>query len=268
MTSKKKFFPSSSAFMMGDVVVTKYNSGCLRSILAKANGVRDGEIADIYQQVGRVAEDAHEIKLIADNVRYDRELPLSFQLSDKVEYSGRVDFYIKDTAVHEIKAHISRNTRREVIRNRSYITSHLAQLVSYMVRLRAPNGRIICSYYEDDDGTLVCQESRTFEVTIDDDGSILVDDSPSGYYVPDLLAHQQAAVKVLETGEIAPRPANWNQKYGGPCNLCPFKTACDKHDSEATTTEQFLKDCQSSVANQPAKQPPVAFSVKKKKEKK
>lgn len=268
MTSKKKFFPSSSAFMMGDVVVTKYNSGCLRSILAKANGVRDGEIADIYQQVGRVAEDAHEIKLIADNVRYDRELPLSFQLSDKVEYSGRVDFYIKDEAVHEIKGHISKNTRREVIRNGVYNISYLAQLVSYMVRLRVVSGRLICSYFEDDGGTLVCQESRTFEVTIDDDGSILVDSDPSGYYVADLLAHQQAAVKVLTTGEIAPRPANWNQKYGGPCNLCPFKTACDKHDREPSTTEQFLTDCQSSVQSAPKKASPTVFSVKKRKEKK
>lgn len=264
-----KFYPSSSAFMLGDQVVTKYNSGCLRSILIKANGVRDGELAPILERLGKVAEAAHAKDLTDAGKAYDTELPIKSALSEYVEYSGRADFVVRGketTVVHEVKGHLSKNTRRDVIRQGKYNPSHLAQLVSYMVQLRTPFGNLVCGYYEetwDEEPSLVRQEARTFLVEITDDGQIYVDDTPSGYSVADLLAHQRAAVKCLEKAEIGPRPAEWQQKYTSPCFYCPFKTACDEHDAKGMSTVVFLQSARDAVANAVPKKPQVAFKMKK-----
>ena len=263
------FYPSSSAFMIGDLVVTKYNSGCLRSILIKANGIREGEIAPIYQQVGALAENLHASELDAAGKSYEREVVIRVPLSTAVTYSGRADFVLDGEIVDEVKGHISKNTRRDVIRKGEYNVSYLAQLVSYMVKLRCPRGRLVCGYFEEDaDGSLIKQEERVFRVEIDDEAGIDVDGEPSGYCVADLLAHQRAAVRVLETGEIAARPDKWNQKYGGPCTQCPFKSACDKHDKEPSGTQAFLQTARSCLEELQPKAPPVAFKVKLRKAKK
>ncbi len=265
-----KFYPSSSAFMLGDTVVTKYNSGCLRSILIKANGIREDDISSVYQDVGAAAEDNHEQTLIAKGLPYIKELVVKAPLSKfGVQYSGRVDFYVNDNEVHEVKGLTSKNTRRDVIRQGKYNVSYLAQVVSYMVKLRVSHGELICGYFEDDEGQLICQESRTFKVELDaHQGDIWVDGEPSGYCVADLLAHQQAAVEVLETGVIAGRPEKAYQKYDSPCTYCPFKEACDRHDKEGLTTEQFLWAAQDAVDGLESKPPPLVNKVKKPRAKK
>lgn len=263
------FYPSSSAFMVGDVVVTKYDSGCLRSILIKSKGIREKEIAPIYQKVGALAENLRAAELDASGREYEREVVLRTPLSPAVMFSGRADFVVNGEIVDEVKGHISKNTRRDVIRKGEYNLSYLAQLVSYMVRLRLDKGRLICGYFEEDvDGSLIKQEERTFKVEIGDDGGISVDSEPSGYCVADLLAHQQAAVKVLETDEVGPRPDKWNQKYGGPCTLCPFQSACDKYDRDGITTKEFFTTAQSCLDDAPPKPSPAPFKVTKLKGKK
>lgn len=264
-----KFYPSSSAFMLGDSVVTKYNSGCLRSILIKANGVRDEDIAPVYEAVGRASEAHHAKDLTEEGRAYEEEVVLKAPLSEHVEYSGRADFVVqgKDGIfVDEVKGHISKNTRRDVIRQGKYNPSYLAQLVSYMLHLRTQRGRLICGYYEEsweDEPYLVRQEERTFQVEIEDSGQICVDGEPSGYCVADLLAHRQAAVKCMESAQIAPRPDKWDHKYESPCTYCPFKAACDEHDQLGTSVVVFLQSARDSVANAQPKEAPTAFKMKK-----
>lgn len=262
-----KFYPSSSAFMVGDLVITKYDSGCLRSILIRANGIRTGAIPELYQRCGATAEVQHAADLKAKGVTFIREMGLKAQLTPNVEYSGRADFVCQvpniGTVVDECKGHTSKDTRRSVIRNGEYNISYLAQLVSYMVRLRTQKGRLVCGYYEEDErGQLVRQEERTFKVEIDEDGAILVDGVSSTYSVTDLLAHQRAAARVLENQEIAPRPDKAAQKYGGPCSYCPFKAACDAHDLSPSTTDEFLALAQAAVDSLPPKTVPTAFKIK------
>lgn len=270
-----KFYPSSSAFMVGDLVITKYNSGCLRSILIQSHGIREGDIPDAYQRVGAEHERMHARDLEEQGISFVREVVLKAQLSENVEYSGRCDFAVTfpkaGLVIDECKGHTSKNTRRDVIRNGEYNVSYLAQLVSYMVKLRTQKGRLVCGYYEettDEPPVLVRQEERTFKVEIGDDGSIDVDGVPSGYCVADLLAHQRAVVRVLENQEVAARPDKWNQKYGGPCTYCPFKVACDKYDAEGGSTEEFLVSAQAAVDALPPKPEPTVNKISKRKPKK
>ncbi len=263
----KKFYPSNSGFMIGDLVITKYNSGCLRSILIQSRGIREGDIPQLYMDCGRAAEDQHAADLRAQGIPFVPEMGLKAQLSPNVEYSGRADFVCQmptaGTVVDECKGHTSKNTRRDVIRKGEYNVSYLAQLVSYMLRLRTQKGRLVCGYYEEDPtGQLVRQEERTFKVEIDDDGSILVDGVSCGFAVSDLLAHQRAAARVLEHGEIAQRPDKAAQKYGGPCTYCPFKAACDQYDASGGDTEHFLSLAQTALDALPPKPEPKAFKVK------
>jgi hypothetical protein len=262
----KKFYPSSSAFMVGGAVVTKYNSGCLRSILIQSHDIRDGEIPQLYIDCGAEHERVYEADLKAKGIPYVREMTIKAPLTPNVEYSGRADFVChsgESTVVVECKGHTSKNTRRDVIRKGEYNISYLAQLVSYMVKLRTPRGRLICGYYEEDDGgKLHKQEERTFKVEIDDSGAIHVDGCSSGYGVDDLLAHQRAAVRVLEDQEVASRPDKAHLKFGGPCSLCPFRAACDLYDASPTGTEEFLQMAQEAVDRLPPRAEPVAFKIK------
>jgi hypothetical protein len=176
---------------------------------------------------------------------------------------------VAGTVVDEVKGHTSKNTRRDVIRKGEYNVSYLAQLVSYMTRLRTQKGRLVCGYYEDDGGRLVRQEARIFKVEIDDEGSILVDGVSSGYGVADLLAHQRAAARVLETQEVAARPDKANLRFGGPCTYCPFNAACDKFDAGAEgpaallpAGEALVYLAKRAIEALPIKDAPTAFKVK------
>lgn len=259
--------------MVGDTVVTKYNSGCLRSILIQSHGIREGDIPEAYQRVGAEHERQHAEDLKDAGIPFVREMVIKAQLSANVEYSGRADFVCTipnvGTVIDECKGHSSKNTRRDVIRNGEYNISYLAQIVSYMTRFRTQKGRLVCGYYEEtEDGALVRQEERTFKVEIDDAGGIDVDAVPSGYSVADLLAHQRAAVRVLENQEVATRPDKWNQKFGGPCTFCPFKAACDQYDAQGGSVEAFLSSAQAAVDALPPKKEPEIHRVSKRKSKK
>lgn len=263
----KKFYPSSSAFLVGGAVVTKYNSGCLRSILAQSHGIREGEIAQLHIDVGAEHERVHEAELKTKGVPYVREMVIRAPITPEVEYSGRADFVCQvpgvGTVVDECKGHTSKNTRRDVIRNGEYNISYLAQLCSYMVRLRTQKGRLVCGYYEQDEaGKLHRQEERTFRVEIEDDGSIMVDGASSGYAVTDLLAHQAEAARVLAAQEVGPRPDKAGLKFGGPCSFCPFKAACDYYDASGGSTEDFLESARTAIANLPPKPAPEATKIK------
>lgn len=237
---RKRLYPSSSAFMLGELVVTEYDSGCLRSILLAANGART-TIPEIYERVGAAHEVWYEENVLKKDPRilnYATEVPIKQPIDgvEGVTYSGRMDVLAAHdkvgVVIHETKGTISKNTRLSVIRKGKVKLNQLAQLVSYMIAKECPRGKLIAGYYEEDgDGTLVHQEGREFKVEIDDEGAIIVDGVPSGYSVLDQIRHRQAAAKVIASPHVAARPDKWDQKWGGPCTNCTFREVCDKFDN-------------------------------------
>jgi hypothetical protein len=245
----KKLYPSSSAFMLGELVVTEYESGCLRAILLADNGART-PIPSIYEKVGAAHEDWYETQLKQDPrlITYSREVPIKFPVPgvEGVQYSGRIDVlsaYEKAGVVlHETKGTISKNTRLSVIRKGKVKLNHLAQLISYMIAKETTKGKIVAGYYEQDEaGNLMHQEGREFKVEIDSEGAILVDGAPTGYSVFDQIAHRTAAAKVLVGDTVPARPDKWDQKWGGPCTNCFNRDNCDKFDrGEIDGREAFI----------------------------
>lgn len=245
---KKRLYPSSSAFMWGDTVLTEYDSGCLRSILLRAHGAVTS-IPKVFERVGAAHEDWYENVLKQDPtlITFSREVVIKQPIegAEGVLYSGRMDVlaaHKAGTVIHETKGTISKNSRLSVIRKGLVKLNQLAQLVSYMIVKQVPRGKLVVGYYEEDEhGALVHQEGREFKVEIDDSGSILVDGTPSGYSVFDQIAHRQAAAKVLAGNVVAARPDKWDQKWGGPCGNCVFKSACDRYDQgQFATVEEYI----------------------------
>lgn len=271
----KKLYPSSAAFMLGDVVVTEYDSGCLRKILLTANGVK-GPFPAIYGRVGAVHEIMHEqeIREDADIESFLRELPIRIPIEDfpQVQYSGRMDFVCKyvdrKEVIHETKGTISKNTRRET-RKGNWKSNQLAQLVSYMIARQTPWGKLVAGYYEANDaGELVRTEQHVFKVWIDDDGAIWVDGKPTGFTVHDQIAHRTAAAQVISDDVIGPRPDKWDDKYKGPCRSCMHRDTCTLVDQgRVASAAQFIamgkEDAQKAFRE--AKPDPVPNKLKVKK---
>lgn len=236
----KKIHGSSSAFAWGRIVFTEYKGGCLRTILLNSYGVREGDIQEKYKILGALNEERHEEILKESGVKYDREFVVKQAVPSNptVSFSGRVDFVQhldSGIVVEELKSTDNKNKLREVIKNGTWVTENLAQLVSYMVALRTPIGRLIYTYYDLDKttGKYEAKKDRAFEVVIDDAGRICVDSAPTRFTVHDQIAHTQAAAKVIETGEIWDRPYHWNMPFKSPCIYCPFSGTCDAYDAGA-----------------------------------
>jgi hypothetical protein len=239
----KKIHPSSAAFMIGDLVMTDYDSGCLRSILLAHNGARSESIPKVYAEVGAAHENWIEANVLKPDKRlvvYAREVPIKMPVPgcEDVLYSGRMDVlacYVEvGQVILETKGTISKNTRLSVIRKGLVKLNHLAQLTSYMIAKRITRGKIIAGYYERDPDTLefVHCEGREFKVEIADDGGIVVDGFPTAWTVADQLRHRLAAARVLSAETVPPRPDKATQAFGGPCSKCLFKSVCDNYDNQ------------------------------------
>ncbi len=248
-----KLYPSSAAFVLGDTVVTEYDSGCLRKILLTSKGVR-GDIPAVYMRVGAVHEDNYAAGManMQDVATFLREVPIKAPVPgyETVMYSGRADFIADHRiavtgklggklieVIHETKATISKTTRLKVIRKGLVKTNQLAQLVSYMIQRQTPYGILFVGYYEENaEGELVCTESRRFKIFIDDEGAVYIDGMPSGFTAQDQIAHRIAAARVLTEDVIGERPDGWNAPYSGPCVRCPHKMTCILVDTGSIST--------------------------------
>lgn len=242
----KKLYPSSSAFMWGDVVFTDYDSGCLRSILIKSH-LKTPDIDPLYTELGALHEDNYEAEHLKD-VPHEKEKPFKVEVLDGVVLSGRIDFLTPDK-VHECKSTVSKSTAISWA-NGKFKTGHLAQTVAYMVQEGIPQGRIICGFYvQDKEGKAKRIVETFFEVSLSEDGVILVNGKPTGFTVSDQLRHRYRAARVLQTQEfVSDRPAGWNQTWGSPCGFCAFRPTCDKYDNnQLTTLSQIIESAQNDL---------------------
>lgn len=242
---------SSSAFAWGDMIFTDYSTGCLRKILIQSRGY-ESQIDPKYGIVGKLNEDRHEARLKGRT--FTREPEFSHPLAQGVKIKGHADFLIfGDDAcpdsVDELKSVQSTNSRLRYIRKGDYLPENLAQLVCYMWAFNVVDGRLIYTFWEQDDetGEWEANEERIFKVHIDVFGRISVDSKTTKYTVYDLLSHQAQAADVIATGKVAQRPLNHDAPFVSPCAYCVFKTVCDKYDSgEIESSEAFVtlaKEC-------------------------
>lgn len=243
----KKIYASSSAFAWGQLVFTDSKAGCVRSILLSANGVREGDIDIKHQIRGKLNEDLYEEKLKASGINYIKEHPITAKVPgySNIIVSGRVDYLEhreRGDEIAELKSTESDSVKREVIIKGKPKVTHLAQAVSYMVMLKVPVAKLICTAYDNDNGTYVASKERMFEITLDDAGRVCVDSTPSGFSVSDLYTHQILAARMISEHRVGPRPKDHDAAFGSPCNFCVWKDACEAYDKGAieSTTDSFI----------------------------
>lgn len=250
-TSKLKIYPSASGFVRGQGVITEYNSGCLRYIVASQDTIRK-TIDPKFMKVGEVHENRHAEALGASMKL--REEPIKVEINNKVVLSGRADFITSDDSIHETKATLSKNFRRDVIRKGKYKLSHLAQTVCYMLHFKLNRAKIVTGYYEEDTSPsgqafYAFREGRDFAITLDEHGEVYVDGEDSGYSVSDQYKHTLAVAEVLVSGEIKDRPIN-HVDFTGPCFFCPLKLLCKSYDKGEVDQKGFKAKAKQIINSQ------------------
>lgn len=208
--------------------MTQYNSGCLRSIVLEQLTGYKSDIDPIYQLLGA----HHEVQVeaaLGDKVR-DREFVIKAPITERVIYSGRADFILKDGTIIEAKASLAKGKyKREALPK----PSHISQVVSYMMQLEQPYAEIHWGHYKAKGEAFELTGEAIYKLELSDQGQVVIDGEGTQYYAQDQLAHMRAAARALESGDwrSVPKPYNWEAKFGSPCHFCPFnKTHCNKGD--------------------------------------
>ncbi len=242
MTKIYKLYPSSSGFANSEnSYVVDYNSACLRYILPayEANRV---EIKPIYGRIGAIHEDRHAA-VLGERMAH-RELPIKVNYSENIQYSGRADFITVEDEIHETKASLSKNFLYSVIRKKKVKLSHLAQLVSYLIHFNKSVGKIVTGFYKhnEEKDTIEFKEGADFDVKIEENGDIYVDNKKYIYTRQNQEQYLQMAINTIKTGEIPKqRPSNY-MEFMGPCAFCPLKVLCKVYDKDKVTSEVFKQE--------------------------
>jgi len=226
---------------MGRLAIMEYNSSCFRYLLVQHNSPFRPDIHPIYAEVGAFHEDYYEQRN-EDRIA-EREVVLKEQITDHALLSGRIDIVFTDGSFGETKATLSKTARREVIRKGNFKLSHLTQVVTYMIFSEVQKGSIIVGYYEQTEaGEWKLCEERTFEVTIDNDGEILVDGKKTTYNVQNVLKFIYKQADILHNRKVVKhRPMGLNP-FNSPCKFCPLKDVCDKYDTCGMEDEDFIDE--------------------------
>lgn len=250
---KMRFSPSSAGFMWGNAVITDYPSACLRSIMLASRGVRI-PIHPIYGELGEAHENWYANQL-GDSCA-SREQVIKGQVTSAVTYSGRCDFTTKDGVIHECKSTPAR-------KDCSYKRNHLAQLVSYMLRLEVPKGVIAVGYYIKPKDVFEQAAFKSYQVDVQDDGGVWVDDNYTGFMARDVIHHEKAAARAIELGMIEARPYA-ESAFKSPCRLCPFAKVCDRHDAgELQSHAAFVEAAHQAVTDYQPSEPKIRKRVAK-----
>ena len=209
--------------------------------MLRAHGI-ENPVDDIRTQktfnVGFLNEDLfvkHYMSQLPHCVDYAIDEPIT----EKINFEGHADV-VTDDLVFELKSVTSRNTWEQVRKGTPKI-SNVAQCVNYMVSREVQRGYLVYSLYAYVQGLEL--PDIFFEITIDDDGNIMVNGKETGYHVEHIVADRQTKARVLEDNTVFPdRPVAAKKGDKSPCFYCPFKMVCDRWDKgELETTEEFLQ---------------------------
>lgn len=226
-----RIYPSSAAFMTGDLVITQYPSGCLRSLLLASEGVKEPFNQD-HSERGAANEERYERALMAAGTDFAREVPFQIQIAPDAIVSGRIDFLLADQRIDELKSTESTNVIRDVITNGKFKPANVAQLVVYLMAKSLTFGNLIYSAYKRDKKTkeLVHVADRCFSVQLMTNGDIYVDEKKFEYAAGDVVSHLLATARVVRNRSVASRPY-MHASFDGPCKFCVFAPTCDLFDA-------------------------------------
>lgn len=271
----KNYNPSSAGFLTGGgLAVTKYESGCLRGVLAKKNGART-KFPSILAEMGAKFEELSEVWL-RDNYP-DWDLAVEEVLKGpcvglpEETFSGRKDFTLRKdgtTIIVECKSMMSSTSRLNVIRKGIMNPSQIAQLISYMIQEKQTKGMMMFGYYEIDPetGEMWCPNAfrdqgnikkanfAVYRVEITDEGKILIEDQEFEYDVYQCIEHRNAVMDVLKNKTVGLRPFKSHEEYSSPCNYCVFKDVCTDYDTsvisgDPMTADKFIENCITAASN-------------------
>lgn len=254
---------NSIAYIKNGVLYSDNDSGCLRRILLRSEGV-DVPVTDQKTQnvfsLGHLSEEYFgEVSTTATSEDYIREKPVSEQLTQNVYFEGHSDF-ASNTVVWELKSVTSKNTYRKVFKKGEAKHANVIQLVNYMLALEVPLGFLQYTSFCDvmDYSTMgelsaeqvkelagqSTKEKKTFKVEITESGEILVDNKVQEYTVRDIVTFRMKAAEVLEGSTIyLDRPSNIES--GGmttACSYCKFAKVCDRFEELRYSSEEFIKE--------------------------
>lgn len=230
-------------------------------MLLSANGVRDPEFPEKYAIMGERNEEEYEESLREDSktLSYLREDSITpVEVGPNIEVRGRRDFVterqgIDYKIIHECKSTDSKSAFNA--RKQKPKTSHMAQLVHYMVVEGTSYGKLQTGLYKWEDVEALSGLQRVDEfiwkVRILESGSITVNGSRYAYNVHDLLHHRALAAKCIEKNLVWDRPENWDSQWGSPCNFCFAKEVCKRYDAgEIKSGEEFIQEASKLIGEE------------------
>lgn len=236
-----KIYPSASGFLVEGTVQIEYSSSCMRMLYPGQHVRKD--IDQKYKTIGSAHEEWWQNQL-QDRLAA-RELPVKIAVAPGIQYSGRMDFVLKDGGIHETKATSSKTALYKHIRPKQVKLSHLAQLVSYMVTTGKTEGSIIHGFYPEKGPFDAPKEWHQFLVHINEDGAIYVDGVQQPItaqaYVQFFVQQVLTLQNVHNVQNLPPRP-NRYPAWKDPCKYCPIKVLCDKADKGNISASDFYTD--------------------------
>lgn len=248
MTRMIKLYPSSAAFMVGDLVYTQYSSGCLRSLLLASEGIKE-PFDPKHAKRGAIAENRYEAALIEAEAEYEREVPFKIQIEEDAVVSGRCDFILSGTRIDEVKSSESPSVIKDVIKDGKVRDANVAQLVTYLMAKALTYGTLIYSAYKYNKKAQVLEHvaDRVFSVQLMAHGGIYVDEKLYKFHARDVVAHFLANAKVVRNRTVAARPYNF-KGFDGPCKYCFVKDTCGLYDEGILgSVEDFIQSASNEL---------------------
>lgn len=239
---------------------TDSNNGCPRMIKLRSYGfqagVEDPATLKVFK-LGHMFEDWFAV----ENPGLTREHCVKFNISQKVEFVGHVDF-MSDDYLYELKSVTSKNTYREVFKKGKPKEQNLLQLITYMVALERDKGKLIYGSYTkkityeqfeelgDDEfeemcETLVPDDTIEFHIHMCEDGHFYCNNVELDIHITDITEFWQEASLMILDEDVPPKPTKLAEKnFFGPCHFCPAKNICasdyDSWDQFYLTVKNFI----------------------------
>lgn len=250
-------------------VVTSESGSCLRVALLRSEGIQGPKDLRFYltTTLGLAYETVFKALEHSDKFKLTTQIPVSKAIEGStVPFHGTKDFELTFhngyRLIVDTKSVSSLDSFMALFQEQKVKISYVAQLVSYMeasgvnqaylvpasfiyvkeARLTAGTQRDLGKVTEA--GKVVHPMTRiqpqitSIPIQIVGDG-VLVQGKKWDFKVSDVLRHRKANAKAQETGEVPARPVAPEGDYS-PCNLCPFRKACDLFDTSYNQTlEEF-----------------------------
>ena len=251
-----------SGFLKNGTIYGSSNS-CLRIILLRDQGIEyqpttqaDWERQQMTFNLGFANENFHKAYFEKMGWRYEADVGIQASVIKGVEYGGHADFIVRkpEKTVYELKSISSTSSYEKVIKKGQYKIENLAQTVNYMIAFEIPVGVLRYSsfiYHNGGKDKKIAPVSRDFNITLSEEGDIVIDGTPTVFNVSHVMEHRKEAARYLKKVEVYPdRPQAFYDGDFDPCGLCPFLNLCNSFDKkEIKTSKEYIDKARDFVHN-------------------